>query len=507
MLNEKLDKYLKDNFAPFHMPGHKRNIDILQKNLPYERDITEIENFDNLNDPKSIFLDLQEKIAKIYKVKKAIISVNGSTCGILSSIRAVIKKNMIISDSSDSSDSEGKINGKILVQRTCHKSVYNSIEVFNLAADYIKVKIDKNGIVADIDYDDLEDKINNNDYAAVILTSPSYEGFKIDLKRAYDIVKRSHRTCNNKIDNANNDYYDNEKNSIKRPAIILDMAHGAHSILSDCYDEFKYFDVAITSFHKTLSALTPSSAILIQNEKYYDEIKHNMAIFQTSSPSYVILQSIDDMVNNFNKFYALRKKLYEHLQNLYNLKLKNLSFINDINKDYTKILISCKNTNITGYKLKELLYENKIEIEMYSYNYVLLMSSIFDKKESFNRLKIALIKIDKIISTKKNEIYKSKERLLKNSDIAFKQEDFYMPYTIPKKVYEIGEALYKKSHGIDYRDAKGKIIGEYVYVYPPGIPILVPGEKISDDLINTINVLKKEQAKLSIEGSDIRVLY
>ena len=82
-----------------------------------------------------------------------------------------------------------------------------------------------------------------------------------------------------------------------------------------------------------------------------------------------------------------------------------------------------------------------------------------------------------------------------------------MPYTIPKKVYEIGEALYKKSHGIDYRDAKGKIIGEYVYVYPPGIPILVPGEKISIDLINTINVLKKEQAKLSIEGSDIRVLY
>ncbi|MDU2202407.1 MAG: phage head-tail adapter protein, partial [Anaerococcus hydrogenalis] len=93
MLNEKLDKYIEEDFYPFHMPGHKRNKNILNKKISYERDITEIRDFDNLNDPKSIFKDMENELRKIYKANDFIISTNGSTCGILSSIRSLTKNN------------------------------------------------------------------------------------------------------------------------------------------------------------------------------------------------------------------------------------------------------------------------------------------------------------------------------------------------------------------------------------------------------------------------------
>ena len=117
MLNKKLDEYLNEDYYPFHMPGAKRSAE-LRSDLPYKRDLTEIEGFDNLNNPKEIFKDLEDSLANIYKVKQAVISTNGSTCGILSSIRALTYKNK-----------------NILIQRTCHKAVYNSIEIFDLNVD------------------------------------------------------------------------------------------------------------------------------------------------------------------------------------------------------------------------------------------------------------------------------------------------------------------------------------------------------------------------------------
>ncbi|EEB35514.1 hypothetical protein ANHYDRO_01698 [Anaerococcus hydrogenalis DSM 7454] len=141
MLNEKLDKYIKDDYYPFHMPGHKRNNNILNKKLSYQRDITEIRNFDNLNDPKTIFKDMENKLKKIYKAYDFIISTNGSTCGILSSLRSLTKDNK-----------------KILVQRNSHKAVFNAIEVFDLDFDFIGVKTDENDMAYDIDYKDLEEK-------------------------------------------------------------------------------------------------------------------------------------------------------------------------------------------------------------------------------------------------------------------------------------------------------------------------------------------------------------
>lgn len=430
MLIEKLDKYLNKNYYPFYMPGHKRNKNILNKKLPYDRDITEIDGFDNLNDPKTIFKQMKESLKDIYKVDDFIISTNGSTSGILSVIRTLtrFKKN-------------------ILIQRNSHKSVYNAIDLFDLNPSYIDLKF-KDDIAFDIDYEDIEKRIKEEDYSLILLTSPSYEGFILDFKKIRKICKNI--------------------------PIVLDMAHGSHLILDDLYDDID-FDIAITSFHKNLSALTPASGVLVKNKNIdKKELRRNMAIFQTSSPSYIISQSIDDMLTNFPKFPKLYKNLNKNLDKLYKTKLSNLKFINDKNKDRSKIVISCKNTNISGNDLKDLLYKEKIDIEMAFSSYVILISSIFDMDYGFERLKNALIKIDKNIKFKEES-----------------EESYEFSYKIPKKAISISKALLKDKKIGNIEKLNGHISGGFIYAYPPGIPLIVPGEVFDNEIIENIKKLIK----------------
>ncbi|MDU2830060.1 MAG: aminotransferase class V-fold PLP-dependent enzyme [Anaerococcus sp.] len=445
MLNEKLDLYIKEDYYPFAMPGHKRNKKFLNKMISYDRDITEIRDFDNLNNPKSLFKNMEKKLAKIYDANDFIISTNGSTCGILATLRALTKNNK-----------------KILVQRNSHKSVFNAIEVFDLDPDYIKVKIDENDMAYDIDYEDLKKKIEKNSYSLIFITSPSYEGYMVDLKKIKKII--------------------GDKNIF----LIIDMAHGSHTILSAYKDNFSY-DLAITSFHKNLSALTPASGIIIKNKNIdKKEIRRNMAIFQTSSPSYLISGSIDDMIDKFPSFFDLWDNLVKNLNSLYQTKLKNLKFINSKNKDISKILISCKNTNINGNDLADLLYKEKIEIEMASATYVILISSIFDTKEGFDRLKNALIKIDK--------------------KIKYKKSDFSFDFVECEKKYSISESFLKENHLDKIEKSQGKISAAYVYVYPPGIPLLIPGEIINQKIIDQIKYLDSIGFDLSLDDFSIPLI-
>lgn len=442
MLNEKLDLYLKEGYYPFHMPGSKRS-ELLRSDLPYRRDLTEIYGFDNLNDPEDIFVEMEEKLARIYGVKKAIISTNGSTSGILSTIRALCRNNK-----------------NILIQRSSHKSVYNACELNSLSVSYINIVTDEQLAIKDIDYENLEEKLKEKNYQALVLTSPSYEGYLLDLKRIYKICRKN------------------------RTKLILDMAHGSHLPLTSLYDNS--FDVAITSFHKNLSALTPSAAVIINDMEYFDEIKRNMAIFQTSSPSYVILQSIDEMIEKFESFGPLYKKLENKLDDLYRLKLDYLKIIDSTEKDRNKILISTKNANISGSDLEKLLREDKIEIEMSYPDYVLLISTIFDTEEGFDRLKKSLLRIDGLLGRK--------------------TKSYRLDLPIPQKKLEIYESINCKKKYVKLEDSLGKIAGEFVYAYPPGSPIIAPGEIIDSEILSTFTYMIDNNIHLNIKDEYISVL-
>ena len=462
-LEEKLEKYFNENYLPMHMPGHKRNIKLLGEKLPYKIDITEIEGFDDLHHPEGIIKEIEEKAKKIYKSKKSFILVNGSTCGILAGIRSVVN-----------------YGDKVLVARNSHKSVYNAIEVNGLKPIYVLPKIDKYGINKNVEANDIEKILEKNkDIKLVIITSPTYEGVLSDIKA---IVNIAHK--------------------YKVP-VLVDEAHGAHLKFME-NSNFEALncgaDIVIQSLHKTLPALTGTAILHIKGDLVKEEdVRRELSIFETSSPSYILISSIDeclDLIERNGKKLFLDyqenlKYFYNEAKALKKLKVLGNELLNNNNKknieeiekklyDFGKIVVITKNTNITGKELSDILRKDyKIEVEMASTYYIIAMTSICDNKESFERLLNA-----------------SKEIDLKLKKVV---EDNSASYEIqlPKKEMTINEALNSKKFMLEnYKNLEGKISKEYIFAYPPGIPIITPGEVFDKNIINIIEKYMKANIEL-----------
>ena len=462
-LEEKLEKYFNENYLPMHMPGHKRNIKLLGEKLPYKIDITEIEGFDDLHHPKSIIKEIEEKAKKIYKSKKSFILVNGSTCGILAGIRSVVN-----------------YGDKVLVARNSHKSVYNAIEVNCLNPIYVLPKIDKYGINKNVEANDIEKILEKNkDIKLVIITSPTYEGVLSDIKA---IVNIAHK--------------------YKVP-VLVDEAHGAHLKFME-NSNFEALncgaDIVIQSLHKTLPALTGTAILHIKGNLVKEEdVRRELSIFETSSPSYILISSIDECLDfierngkklfldyqeNLKYFYNEAKTLkkFKVLGNelLSNNNKKNIEEIEKKLYDFGKIVVITKNTNITGKELSDILRKDyKIEVEMASTYYIIAMTSICDNKESFERLLNALKEIDLKL-----------KKVVEDNSASYEIQ-------LPKKEMKINEALNSKKFMLEnYKNLEGKISKEYIFAYPPGIPIITPGEVFDKNIINIIEKYMKANIEL-----------
>ena len=443
MLYDKLKNYSKSGIYPFHMPGHKRT-DITEEGIiPYNIDITEINGFDNLHSPNGVIDEIQKKAAKLYNAKNAFILINGSTGGILSAIRSMTNQG-----------------DKILMARNCHKSVYNSAELFNLNVDYIFPDTDSRyNILTSVSPCDIEDKLtkHNDEIRLVIITSPTYEGVVSDIKSISEIC---------------------HKHGAK---LLVDEAHGAYFPFSDSFPDEALncgADAAVLSLHKTLPSLT-QTALLITNDSELSEIlAENLAVFETSSPSYILMSSIEKCLDScenskdkFKEYCCNLKTVREKLKNLKYLKIYDKSDT-DFDYDTGKIIISTANANISGTKLAEILRNNyQIETEMAYSDYVIAMTSVCDTEKAFDMLSDALISIDSELS--------------KGADTE----------RVPLKNLYTGKnfnacELYKfNKETISFQNSEFRTSAEYIWAYPPGIPLIVPGEIISKELINYIEYL------------------
>ena len=218
-LYKKLEEYGKSDYYPFHMPGHKRNMDSSAASFPFDRDITEIHGFDNLHHAEGVIRDAQEYAAQIYGTQRCFFSVNGSTAALLAAISACVDKG-----------------GKILMARNCHKAVYHGLYIRDLHPIYIYPHEDSRlGINGGISPSCVERYIEENqDIQAVLITSPTYDGVVSDVK---SIARSVH------------------KYGI---SLIVDEAHGAHFHFSDYFPVSAAelgADIVVQSFHKTLPAL------------------------------------------------------------------------------------------------------------------------------------------------------------------------------------------------------------------------------------------------------------
>ena len=451
-LYDKLEEYSKNDYCPMHMPGHKRNVELLGSKLPYNIDITEIDGFDDLHNPKGIIKEIENKAQKLYNSKRSFILVNGSTCGILAGIRSVVKPN-----------------DKILVARNCHKSVYHAIELNFLEPIYIMPKMYETGIEGEINPEEVKKKIEENpDIKLIVLTSPTYEGVISNIK---EIAKIAHR--------------------YKIP-VLVDEAHGAHLNFVEELKQYEALnagaDIVVQSLHKTLPALTQTAIMHIQGNLVKEgEVARQLNIFETSSPSYILMSSINECLSQIEeKGKELFKEYNNNLKEFYEetKKLKNLKILkNEIDKSQTydngKIVIITNNINVTGKELSEILRkEYKIELEMANVNYAIAMTSVCDTKKNFERLVTALKEIDKKIAKKENSKIN------------------YM-FKLPEKMLSINDAIQSKNvKCMDFRKAEGQISKEYMWIYPPGIPLIVPGEIINKELIEKLDRIAKANLEI-----------
>ena len=427
-----LDKEIRaltQDVYPMHMPGHKRNPNFID--VSSALDITEISGADNLQSPSSIIKADEEKTARLFGVYKTFYLTNGSTSGILGAINGTLKEK-----------------DKIILSRNCHKSVYNAAVLRKLKTLTVEPKLDSlTNAYGKISPERIEKALKSFSAKAVVITSPTYEGVVSDVKAIADICHKYN--C----------------------LLIVDEAHGSHLGFNAYFPESArklVADIVIESCHKTLPCLTSTALLHICSDRIdTKKIADALNLFTTTSPSYPLLCSIDRMTHLLEeKGQDLFEDYVKRLDAFYS-KAKMLKFLKlyegeAFSFDKGKLVVLCKNTNINGFELKRrLLEEYKIECEMAMPDYTLAMTSIADTDEGFNRLLSALIDIDKTLEEK------GREKLLTPK--------------ISKKKKEIYKALEKSCRPMDLEKSVGKISGEFVFAYPPGSPVILPGEIIDKE--------------------------
>ncbi len=486
-LYDRLKAYGESNAYPFHMPGHKRNGESGPLSPFYQYDITEIDNFDNLHQAEGILLEAQKRAARLYDSEETFFVVNGSTAGILSAISAVATR--------------GK---KLLIARNCHKSVYHAAFLNKLELEYLYPEIlEEYGLADGFSAGCVEEKIKEisekEELAGIVITSPTYDGIVSDVA---GIVKAAH--------------------AYGIP-VIVDQAHGAHFGFHPGYPQSAVAegaDLVIHSVHKTLPAPT-QTALLHVNGTLVDreKLRKYLQIYQTSSPSYLLMAGIDSCME------LLEKEGRDRLDNLLRLrrsfieKTKNLRYIHiypstaesdeGTGQEWTsgkeepgRLILSVKGSNMTGQAFHDILKdEYQLQMEMYGADYVVAILSMMDREEGFERLATALVEIDEKISVL------SKYAKAENDDI-IKDTVAYIGMRLsgqeflhrPQKACLISEAFMETGVEVPLSEADGRASAEFINLYPPGIPFLVPGERFDKAMIAVI--MKYLENGYTLQGID-----
>lgn len=455
MLDRRLEEYAQSNIYPFHMPGHKRKWRTAAD--PYAIDITEIDGFDNLHHAEEVLKDAQERAAELYGSKQAYYLVNGSTCGLLAAIGAACRRR-----------------GSILVARNCHKAVYHGIYMQELTAHYVYPKINAYGIACAVTPEQIEKELSQHpDVEAVLLTSPTYEGVVSDIARIAELV-HAHGI-----------------------PLIVDEAHGAHFGLTEdeVFPDSAVHcgaDLVVQSLHKTLPSYTQTALLHVCSDRVPQKrVEQFLDIYETSSPSYILMAGMERCIRYMRESGAqelcrFRERLDRFGSRMAALRWLKLIGRTDFSKeqafgfDASKLLLYTGNAGITGKALYDMLLQDYgLQMEMAAGNYVLAMTSLMDTDDGFARLEAALLEIDARLSQKSPD----------NVTAASTSENvsqFAQLYTPQEQVCTIAEALDSAQEAVELKNATGRIVSDYIYLYPPGIPLLAPGERITEKAVRDI---------------------
>lgn len=447
-----LTTYSEGDRYPFHMPGHKRQLAGFGE--PWRLDITEIDGFDNLHHATGVLSRLQQRAAKMFGSGQSYLLVGGSTCGLLAAVSACLP-----------------VGGRLLLSRNCHKSVYHALELRQITPVYLMPKLCECGIMGSLSPEAVAQALAEDpDIDAVLVVSPTYDGVVSDIS-AIAAAAHDHGI-----------------------PLIVDEAHGAHFPLCSLFPASALScgaDVVVQSLHKTLPAFTQTALLHLNSKLVFDhQIRRFLDIYQTSSPSYLLMASVDCCLNLLERegprrFSALRSRLdcfYDAAAKLTRLECFRPG--DAFAWDDSKLLLSGRRLGLSGPRLSDLLRQDfGLELEMAAGHYALALCSLMDTEDGFLRLTKALVKTEERLSLNPEPLCAD----MINSSIL----------TLPKQACSIAEAMRRPGRSLPLAEAAGCVSREYLYLYPPGIPLVVPGEYLHRELLCRVLALQEQDLELN----------
>ncbi|WP_029987050.1 aminotransferase class I/II-fold pyridoxal phosphate-dependent enzyme [Lysinibacillus fusiformis] len=434
---EGLERFRQQQNISFHVPGHKHGE---LSHLPQafkdvmRYDVTELSGLDDLHYPEEMILEAEHLLADTYGAMKSFFLVGGSTVGNLAMIYATCQKG-----------------DTIIVQRNAHKSIFHAIELVGAKPIFVSPIWDERTLTAThVTFQDLKEVVENYSEAkAVVLTYPTYYG--VTSKEIQKQIAYCHE---------------------KGIPVLVDEAHGAHFHACSLFQPSALSlgaDVVVQSAHKTLPAMTMASFMHVRSELIEaDKIHHFLRMLQSSSPSYVLLASLDDaryyvqtyMESDGAYIIEKRNQWVEALRSIGSLEVIEVD-------DPLKLLLRVK--GYSGFQLQEALEAKNVYGELADRNQVLLILPLLKQGHTYPFAEIRVrIKeaVTLLLETERTDSIKA-------SQSAYK----FVQMTEP--IYTLNEIASLNKEWLPYMRTMGRISASMIIPYPPGIPLLVPGERIT----------------------------
>lgn len=459
-LYEALERHAKRRPHSFHVPGHKMGNSFDREGKErfgsiLSLDVTEISGMDDLHQPEGMIAEAQALAAEAFGAEETRFLVGGSTAGNIALIMAVCQPGE-----------------KILIQRNCHKSVYNGVILAQATPVYIVPAVDlPMGVAAVLRREDVERALHeHSDARAVFITNPTYYGMGIDLAKMAGIVHRFNIP------------------------LLVDEAHGAHYGFHPMLPRSAMqsgVDAAVQSTHKMGTAMTMSSMLHVQGSRIdRNRLYRALSMIQSSSPSYPMMASLDlarrhlvmEGTKEIERILPELERLREGISSLAWLKMAALSANSVFSTlDPFKLLLSLGTNGMTGYQLQNMLEANGMFPELADLNHVLLAASTGTISEDVDSLLMLLEGMEPQQTDRKAEWSY--------------QPGVHEFYFLGEQVMPIHQAIDAAKHTVLLEEAEGKISAEMVIPYPPGIPLLVPGERIDSQALLLLGELRSGQAR------------
>ena len=458
-LYEQLERHARHRPHSFHVPGHKMGHSFDQSGRDrfasvLELDLTEISGMDDLHQPQGVIAKAQELAAEAFGAQETRFLVGGSTVGNLALIMTACRPGE-----------------KILVQRNCHKSVFHGIIMARAIPVFLVPAVDlATGVAAGVRREDVERALQAHpDVKAVFLTNPTYYGMGIDLAKMAATVHRHNIP------------------------LFVDEAHGAHYGFHPAFPQSAMqagADAAVQSTHKMATALTMSSMLHLQGERIDRERLYRiLGMIQSSSPSYLLMASLDlarrhlalEAAKEWERLFPLLDKLRERTRHLSWLHWPQLS-ANSVYStlDPLKLFLHLRTEQIDGFSLQRLMEQHGIFPELADDAHVLLAASSGTTGRDLDALARLLesLEVQEEMDT---------ERVV--------QAGIVSSHYIREQALPMHEAVDLPQVSIPLDQSLGRVVAEMVIPYPPGIPILVPGERMDEQSMAMLAELRAGQTR------------